>query len=944
MIPILYQKNASDFSNNGIGILKDAISCEVSEERNGSYSLTMKYPISGNWFSSIGEGSILKAKPNESSELQLFRIRKSSKPIKGTVTFYADHISYDLSGLPVMGLTMASTTPGAVMTEALESSPIKNEFKAWSNIGTLNRIDITEPRSARALIGGKAGSVLSIWGGELEFDNFTIKLHSSRGRDNGVILNYGKNITDAKQERNIESCYTHFCPYAVKTVNTTNESGEIIDQKKITVTLAEKIIELVDPHDIGHKRALILDMSEKFGEGEDITEANLRIKAKEYIESHKLGTPAINITVKFVQIWDTPEYESFAALERVRLCDIVTVRFEELGISASAKVIKTVYDVLKERYSSIEVGSAKESLADSFESVEGQIKETSEIVLENKSAQEVALNNAIIEATNKITGNAGGYVVLHPANYPSEILIMNTNDINTATKVWRWNSSGLGYSSTGYSGTYGLAMTIDGSIVADYINAGTLTAINISGCTISGGSLNIGSGKFQVDSSGNIHAEGFIKATSGEIGGCSIVNGVLQVTAANIEGTLTAINLSGCTITGGSISINDKFTVDAEGNIRAEGEIIATSGIIGGCEINDGILKIKNANISEKITAETVDVAGVIKAGGIAVLGDVEIETKRATEEEGALSSRITATAEEISSEVTRAKGAETSLSSRITQNAEAITAKVNSSGGSSSSFGWSLTSSGFYLYSDGKTVMKSTSSGLEVIGKITANSGSFAGSIVATNDISSENKTLINEHGIYFGNPFNADTPSYIGASDYSINNEGGEWAMKNITIYSAPKITVTEDAWESGLWYLKGWTITPDKISLRASYNGNDGTTITKNGTISASDRNVKNSIDLFSDKYDVFFDNLIPRIYKYNHDTDNQVHSGYIAQEVDNALKVAGLTRKNFAALCVEREGNSKEKWGLMYDEFISLNTWQIQKLKARIERIEKILFNL
>ena len=239
---------------------------------------------------------------------------------------------------------------------------------------------------------------------------------------------------------------------------------------------------------------------------------------------------------------------------------------------------------------------------------------------------------------------------------------------------------------------------------------------------------------------------------------------------------------------------------------------------------------------------------------------------------------------------------------------------------------------------------MKSTSSGLEVIGKITANSGSFAGSIVATNDISSENKTLINEHGIYFGNPFNADTPSYIGASDYSINNEGGEWAMKNITIYSAPKITVTEDAWESGLWYLKGWTITPDKISLRASYNGNDGTTITKNGTISASDRNVKNSIDLFSDKYDVFFDNLIPRIYKYNHDTDNQVHSGYIAQEVDNALKVAGLTRKNFAALCVEREGNSKEKWGLMYDEFISLNTWQIQKLKARIERIEKILFNL
>ena len=577
MIPILYAKNASDFSNNGIGILKDAISCEVSEERNGSYSLTLKYPISGNWFSSIGEGSIVKAKPNEISDPQLFRIRKSSKPIKGTVTFYADHISYDLSGLPVMGLTMASTTPGAAMTEAIEASPIQSGFTAWSDIGTLRGIDITEPRSVRALIGGQAGSVLSIWGGELEFDNFAVKLHSSRGSNNGVILNYGKNITDAKQERNIESCYTHFCPYAVKTVNTTSASGEIIDQQKITVKLSEEIIELVDPHDIGHSRALILDMSDQFGEGEEITEAALRIKAEEYIESHELGTPDVNITVKFVQIWDTPEYESFAALERVRLCDVVTVRFEELGISATAKVIKTVYDVLKERYSSIEIGSAKESLADSFESVEGQIKETSETVSENKSAQEAALNNAIIEATNKITGNAGGYVVLHPANYPSEILIMNTNDINTATKVWRWNSSGLGYSSNGYAGTYGLAMTIDGSIVADYITTGTLTAINISGCTISGGTLNIGSGKFKVDSNGNIHAEGFIKATSGEIGGCSIVNGVLQVPAARITGTLTA------------------------------SQIDATN------------LHVSAANVNGTLTASQIDVGGVISAGNISI-------------------------------------------------------------------------------------------------------------------------------------------------------------------------------------------------------------------------------------------------------------------------------------------------------------------------------------
>lgn len=643
MIPILYAKNASDFSNNGIGILKDAISCEVSEERNGSYSLTLKYPISGNWFSSIGEGSIVKAKPNEISDPQLFRIRKSSKPIKGTVTFYADHISYDLSGLPVMGLTMASTTPGAAMTEAIEASPIQSDFTAWSDIGTLRGIDITEPRSVRALIGGQAGSVLSIWGGELEFDNFIVKLHSSRGSNNGVILNYGKNITDAKQERNIESCYTHFCPYAVKTVNTTSASGEIIDQQKITVKLSEEIIELVDPHDIGHSRALILDMSDQFGEGEEITEAALRIKAEEYIESHELGTPEVNITVKFVQIWDTPEYESFAALERVRLCDVVTVRFEELGISATAKVIKTVYDVLKERYSSIEIGSAKESLADSFESVEGQIKETSETVSENKSAQEAALNNAIIEAANKITGNAGGYVVLHPENYPSEILIMNTNDINTATKVWRWNSSGLGYSSNGYAGTYGLAMTIDGSIVADYITTGTLTAINISGCSISGGTLNIGSGKFQVDSSGNIHAEGFIKATSGEIGGCSIVNGVLQVPAARITGTLTAsqidatnLHVSAANITGtlvigqlpstvaeiSDIPTNNNQLTNGAGYQTSANVVSIIDGRITAAYIEALSISVGAAQITGKLTASQINADG-ITASNVTISGAV---------------------------------------------------------------------------------------------------------------------------------------------------------------------------------------------------------------------------------------------------------------------------------------------------------------------------------
>lgn len=874
MIPILYAKNASDFSNNGIGILKDAISCEVSEERNGSYSLTLKYPISGNWFSSIGEGSIVKAKPNEISEPQLFRIRKSSKPIKGTVTFYADHISYDLSGLPVMGLTMASTTPGAAMTEAIEASPIQSGFTAWSDIGTLHGIDITEPRSVRALIGGQAGSVLSIWGGELEFDNFVVKLHSSRGSNNGVILNYGKNITDAKQERNIESCYTHFCPYAVKTVNTTSASGEIIDQQKITVKLSEEIIELVDPHDIGHSRALILDMSDQFGEGEEITEAALRIKAEEYIESHELGTPEVNITVKFVQIWDTPEYESFAALERVRLCDVVTVRFEELGISATAKVIKTVYDVLKERYSSIEIGSAKESLADSFESVEGQIKETSETVSENKSAQEAALNNAIIEATNKITGNAGGYVVLHPANYPSEILIMNTNDINTATKVWRWNSSGLGYSSNGYAGTYGLAMTIDGSIVADYITTGTLTAINISGCTISGGTLNIGSGKFQVDSSGNIHAEGFIKATSGEIGGCSIVNGVLQVPVANIIGSITATALE---VKSGSYT----YFKAGDGAVQIGGFNVDNNSLYSGSTFSNSAVFLCTGSTGYLTIGGHYGTSWGLKVGtkfGVNTSGELYCTSAH-------LSGSIDATSGKIGNEI----------------------------------YNFSIGSSG-----DSASIYCGTSSLAGAGGLGTASNNVYIGTDGFSLKISDTgfDYTTVLRSGIVM---------------TYGDANGSGRY-NRGIVLQTYTQRFINSGTVKIGTSYAPNYQIAAFEMSQSTNYVLMSGTFKSTNSIAVISDRNAKNAIEALDGRYIDLFDNLTPIRYKYNAGTSDRYHTGFIAQDVKNAMEEAGIETSEFAALCFDHVGTTEETWSLRYEEFIAVIVAKIKALEERISALE------
>ena len=623
MIPILYAKSASDFNNNGIGHLKDAISCKVTEERNGAYTLTLQYPIGGAWYDELSEGSVIKAKANEQSELQLFRVYKSSKPMKGVVTFYAEHISYDLKGLPLASLTMTDTTAEAALNAGFAACFLPHRFTGRSDITTLNKINITKPRSLRNLCGGEAGSVLSVWGGEFEFDNFTVWLHKKRGANNGVIIRYGKNLTDAKQERNISACYTHFCPYAIKKTETRNSVGEVIDTTEETILLPEGVIELIDPENIGHTKAYTLDLSDKFEDGEEMNVENLRAHAEAYIDSHKLGVPDVNITLSFMQIWDSPEYAKSAGFERVSLCDTVTVFFEDLGINAEAKIIKTEYDTLEERFSKIEVGDAKSNLTDTVTGIKESIEDTKKSLTESENAASVALQNAIIEATNKITGNSGGYVVLSPANNPQEILIMNTPDKETATRVWRWNSSGLGYSKSGYNGEYGLAMTMDGAIVADFITAGTLNAINITGCTITGGSLNIND-RFTVDKDGNVRTEGEIIATSGVIGGCEIKDGKLIIDSANITGKLTIGQLPSSVATTGDIPTNVSDLANDSGYQTESGVVEIIDGKITADYVEALGITVGAAQISGKLTASQIDATN-LKVSAANITGKLTI-------------------------------------------------------------------------------------------------------------------------------------------------------------------------------------------------------------------------------------------------------------------------------------------------------------------------------
>lgn len=484
MIPILYAKNESTFTHNGIGFLKDATKCTVTEERNGSYECSLQYPITGQWYDQITEGCIIKAKANDTSEPQLFRIYKSSKPLKGIVTYSAEHISYDLNGIPTLGFSVKNVTPQAAITRAIQDAGLPSAFAAISDISTLNSSTILTPCSVRAILGGQAGSVLDVWGGEFEFDNFVVKLHKHRGSDRGVSIEYGKNLKDLKQEANIADCYTHLMPYARY-----SQDGEGDEKIEVYVYLSEKVLPLNNAENIGHSKAYIMDFTDRFGEGEAVTEEALRAKATAYAAAAELGVPKVNITVSFIQLWQTEEYKNIAPLERVMMCDTVAVRFSKLGVTARAKVIKTTYNTLEEKYDSVELGDAKSSFADTVNKQQAAIEEIKTSVQKGQAAATEQLKKAIANATSLITGHSGGYVVLNPAEKPQEILILDAPTLEEAVNVWRWNSGGLGYSSTGYNGEYALAMTMDGAIVADFINAGILNGALLQADSVQASSI-----------------------------------------------------------------------------------------------------------------------------------------------------------------------------------------------------------------------------------------------------------------------------------------------------------------------------------------------------------------------------------------------------------------------------------------------------------------------
>jgi len=363
MIPVLFESNATSFNTNGIGRLIDCLSCEIAEERNGEYSLELVYPTSGQFYNEIKTSRIILAKPNYQDSYQAFRIYKISKPINQLVTVYANHLSYDLNYIPVsifnaVGINAALN---GLKTNSLENNPF-NFITDINNTDTLFQVNV--PKSVRACLGGTEGSILQTFSGsagiEYKWDNYDIYVTLHRGSDNGVQLRYGKNITDLNYTENIEETITGVLPVW------TNPEG--------TSTLTGDIQYSPYKNNYPFNRTVVLDCSEHFESTPTLQELNAY--GFEYVSLQ--GLPKENIKISFVDLSKTDEYRFSVGVETINLCDEITVIYQPLGISFKAKIIKTVYDVLTEKYISLTIGDAKSSLAQTLITTIEQVNNTSD--------------------------------------------------------------------------------------------------------------------------------------------------------------------------------------------------------------------------------------------------------------------------------------------------------------------------------------------------------------------------------------------------------------------------------------------------------------------------------------------------------------------------------------------------------------------------------------
>ncbi len=456
MVLTLYGKSETNYETLGIGVLRDfKVDPTITEVLNGSYNLEFEYVRTG-WLSEyLVEGNIIKANN------QPFRIWNIKKNIdSSSITVLAKHLFFDLEKTNfVEDVAPTNKTADTALAWLLDHTKIPNDYVVTGDCTKVESSRYVRMNPIEAIYNAD-NAILKKYGGEIEIDNKNITVHNKRGKELGLEIRQSKNLNGADYSVDLSTVATRIMPIG--------RDGLLLPEKYIDSPLINNYFA-----PFFYKYEVDVGVDEENGVTLEECYSKMREEVNNLFETG-VDLPQVSITVDFVELSKTKEYEIYSNLESAHLGDTVKVFIPGLNIKLTTRIVKTVYNCSKKRITKMELGSLKPNFVSSQVDTENDIKNALD-----KDNPTSILQEAKDSATSLITHPFSGHIYI--SEETGEMYLMDTTDVNTAQSIWKFGLGGIGYSSTGISGPYGIAMTQDGRIVADFITTGTLSASRVEG-------------------------------------------------------------------------------------------------------------------------------------------------------------------------------------------------------------------------------------------------------------------------------------------------------------------------------------------------------------------------------------------------------------------------------------------------------------------------------
>ena len=456
------------FSSNGDVVIQP-IRAKVHKEDNGDYYLDL---VTGLEYSDyIVSNNIIVANTPQGD--QPFRITNPQKT-NTKITVKAYHVFYDSKNYLIEDSYVVDKNCNDALDHLNSATEPQSPFQTLSDIGVTDSY-----RCVRESLYNAIQVVLERWGGHLVRDGFSIEIRNSIGQDNGVTVEYKKNLKEITCEENWDNVVTKLMPVGKDglLLNALDQSASVYVESGLqysipytkTVSFSQDSVLEEDYQDgsgnideIAYKQALIADLMQQ---------------AQEYVDANCV--PNVNYTLK-------------ANLEKITdIGDVIEVKDKRLGIDIMTNVIAFDYDCILGRYTEIEFGNFKEKLSGLVSNITASVnKDTTEQI----ATATVTLQNDLQQATAEIWGTLGDSYVMYDGD---KILVLDRLPKETATNVIMINNGGIGFSQSGINGTFKSAWTIDGTLNMQNINV-----INLIADMIKGGTLKLGS---------NLNASGILE-------------------------------------------------------------------------------------------------------------------------------------------------------------------------------------------------------------------------------------------------------------------------------------------------------------------------------------------------------------------------------------------------------------------------------------------------